>query len=121
MRSLLFFSAALAGLIIVGTFLIPSLIHPARWIILAFLFFLAFGVQLAIQWITSSRTEQWVGYYLGIIVTRLILSVLYLGYFIFSRTHQLHLFIGNFFVLYLCYTGFEIYWLLANLRRNSIS
>jgi hypothetical protein len=115
------FSAALAmGVAGVG-FLKSILIHPYVWLAFTFLLIMALGVHLGIEWVTRKRAQGWVVYYLGIVVSRLLLSVGFLAYFIFSDFEQLYLFIGNYFVLYLFYSGFEIYTLLANLRRNSIS
>ena len=51
--------------------------------------------------------------------SRLLLSFVLLAYFLFQRIPQTYLFVSNFFVLYLLFTGFEIYGLYANLRRFS--
>ncbi|MES2731785.1 MAG: hypothetical protein V4714_08555 [Bacteroidota bacterium] len=119
-KLILFSLGLLIGIVGVG-YLAPDFIHPHKWLVFSFLLVLSLGVHLILQWVAKKHPSDWVGYYLGIVVGRLLLSVVFLGYLIFAKTPQLYLLIGNFFVLYLCYTGFEIYSLLANLRRNSIS
>ena len=121
MRKFILFSAGLALGLGLADYFGVSFIHPYKWLIFAFLLLVALGVHGIIEWVTRKHAQDWVIYYLGIVVGRLLLSIGFLAWFIFTDTPAIYHFVGNFFVLYLCYSGFEIYTLLGNLRRNSIS
>ena len=121
MRGLLIFTGIVAVLLGLADYAGLPYVHAGKWVMLGFLFALSLGVIALQQWVTRHQAKDWVIYYLGIIVGRLVISICFLGYFIFSKEPGLYTFIANFFVLYLSFTGFEIYALLANLRRNSIS
>jgi len=120
-RKFILFSAALALGVGIADYLGLGFIHPYRWLIFSFLLFLALIVHGIIEWVARKRAHDWVLYYLGIVVGRLLMGIGFLAFFIFTRTPDIYRFVGNFFVLYLCYSGFEIYTLLGSLRRNSIS
>jgi hypothetical protein len=120
MIRLFLFNLGLAGLVeIAARWGGSTLIHPQKWIILLFLFILSVFSHLAMRRVTVRRSNHWVGPYLGIITGRLLMSIGFVAFFIFPGTANLYLFVANFFIFYLCFTGFEIYALLANLRRNS--
>ena len=58
-------------------------------------------------------------YYLGSTVLRVLLSIgVIFIYVYFAASRELQ-FAANFFLLYFIYTGFEVYHILSNLRRNS--
>jgi hypothetical protein len=98
---------------------ISSHIHPQKWIILAFFFALSYLNHLLMQFGFAKNRENFVQFYLGGITARLILSLIFLGTFAYLGVSDLNLFIINFFVLYLFYTGFEIFDLYRKLRHFS--
>jgi hypothetical protein len=59
--------------------------------------------------------------YLLFTFVRLITSLVFILTLVRRNTDGLVAFLGNFFLLYFLYVGFEIHWLLTNLRRNSDS
>jgi hypothetical protein len=65
-----------------------------------------------------NNREKFVQFYLSTVVGRLILSVIFIGAFLYAGLTDSVLFIINFFALYLFYTSFEIYGLYRNLRRD---
>ena len=67
----------------------------------------------------AKNRENFVQYYLGSVTGRLILSLIFIGTFVYLGTSDINTFIIDFFVLYLCYTGFEIFGLFSNLRDFS--
>lgn len=91
--------------------------HEYKWIILAFFFAVSYLNHLLAQLGFANNRENFVQFYLGGIVTRLILSLIFVGVIANMGTKDIYIFITNFFVLYLCYTGFEIYGLYRNLRH----
>ncbi|MBC7921782.1 MAG: hypothetical protein H7Z75_11935 [Ferruginibacter sp.] len=121
MPQLLVFTLLMAGALGLADWLADPLVHPGAWIILTFLFVLSLVVHQIIRRVDRRPARNQTVYYLGIVVGRLMLSIGFLAGFIFRETAGLYGFLANFFVLYLGYTGFEIYALLANLRRNSTS
>lgn len=94
-------------------------LHEYKWIILAFFFAVSYLNHLLAQFGFANNRENFVQFYLGGIVTRLILSLIFVGTIAYLGTKDIYIFITNFFVLYLCYTGFEIYGLYRNLRHFS--
>lgn len=94
-------------------------IHSQKWIILSFFFAIAYFNHILMQFGFAKNRENFVQFYLGSIVSRLILSLVFIGTFAYLGTPDINLFIINFFVLYLCYTGFEIFGLYRNLRHFS--
>ncbi len=92
-------------------------IHPHKWIILSFFFAISYLNHLLMQFGFAKNRENFVQYYLGSVVARLILSLAFIGAFVYLGTPDINIFIINFFVLYLCYTGFEIFGLYRNLRH----
>ncbi|MEA5259420.1 hypothetical protein VB264_16595 [Arcicella aquatica] len=92
-------------------------LHSYKWIILAFFFAVSYLNHLLAQMGFANNREHFVQFYLGGIVTRLILSLIFVGVIAYMGTKDIYIFITNFFVLYLCYTGFEIYGLYRNLRH----
>ena len=51
-------------------------------------------------------------------VARLVLSVAFVGFFVYRGVADRRIFILDFLVLYIFYTAFEIYGLSSNLRRD---
>ncbi|MEY4540662.1 MAG: hypothetical protein RLZZ306_2419 [Bacteroidota bacterium] len=94
-------------------------VHSQKWVILAFFFALSYLNHLLMQFGFAKNRENFVQFYLGGITARMILSLIFIGTFAYSGTQNINIFIINFFVLYLCYTGFEIFGLFSKLRDFS--
>jgi len=94
-------------------------VHPQKWVILSFFFAISYLNHFLMQIGFVKNRENFVQYYLGSITGRLILSLIFIGTYVYLGTSDINIFIINFFVLYLCYTGFEIFGLYRNLRHFS--
>lgn len=95
-----------------------QLIHEHIWIV--FVFFLALGflnIQL-MKMAFEKNKEKFITFFMASVVLRLILSLIFLGVFIFVKLENIQLFAINFFVLYLCVLVFEIFENSRNLRQN---
>ncbi len=103
---------------IVLKFVNASWVHPYIWYILAFFFGLSFLIYRLMEYGMKDNRKKFVSFYLSTVVGRLILSLIFIGIFLYHGLTDSLLFIINFFILYLCYTGFEIYTLYCNLRRD---
>ncbi len=103
---------------IVQQFLKPSWVHPYFWYILAFFYGLSFLIFKLMEFGQKDNKQKFVNFYLSTIIGRLILSIIFIASFLYLGLTDSLLFIINFFTLYLFYTGFEIYGLYCNLRRD---
>ncbi len=108
---LIFFLAPYIGL--------SEYVHTDKWFMLAFYATLSYFNHLLMQQGFANDRKHFIEFYMGSIGARLILSLAFIGFFIYKNTPEIYIFISNFFVLYLCYTGFEIYDLYRNLRHFS--
>jgi len=91
-------------------------VHPQKWLILAFFFAISYLNHILMQFGFANNRDNFVKYYLGSITLRMILSLIFIGTFLYSNIPNPYIFLLDFFVLYLCYTGFEIFGLYRNLR-----
>ena len=94
-------------------------VHPQKWMILAFFFAISYLNHILMQFGFANNRDNFVKYYLGSITSRMILSLIFIGIFLYSNIPAPYIFLLDFFVLYLCYTGFEIFGLYRNLRLFS--
>ncbi len=90
--------------------------HQHIWYILSFFISLSYLNQLLLKLGFSNNRENFVQFFLSTNIIRLLLSVVFIGAFAYSGVQNIKLFIIDFFVLYLCYTGFEIYFLYRKLQ-----
>lgn len=67
----------------------------------------------------QDNQERFVPLYLAATVARFVLGLAFVGFFLFRQIDQRRIFVFDFLVLYICYTGFEIWTLTRNLRRDS--
>ena len=111
---------------LVGTFIsvasqigLSQYLHPQKWMILAFFFAVSYLNHILLNLGFAKNRENFVQYYLGSVTARLILSLIFIGIFLYSNTPKPYIFLLDFFVLYLCYTGFEIFGLFSKLRHFS--
>jgi nitrate reductase NapE component len=118
LRTLLF--TALLGIVffVVEYFGWPLHIHPRKWFILAFFLSLSLLQHRVLENGFRNQREKFVQFYLATIVIRLLLSLGFVGAFLYIGTTQIESFIITFFALYIFYTCFEIYGLYSNLRRD---
>ena len=103
---------------LVQHFQVGSFLHPYIWYILMFYFGLSFFVHRLMEFGLRNNREKFVTFYISSIVGRIILSLLFIGLFLYNGLTNSFLFVINFFALYLFYTCFEIYGLYRNLRRD---
>lgn len=94
-------------------------VHEYKWFILAFFFAISYFNHLLMKFGFANNREYFVQYYLGSLIVRLILSISFIAMFGYMGTKDIYIFISNFFVLYLCYTSFEISGLYRKLRHIS--
>ena len=106
------------ALFLVQRFVNPIWIHPHIWYILVFFVMLSFLIHRLMEYGLRNNREKFVTFYLSTIVGRLILSIIFIGIFLYSGLTDSFTFVINFFALYLFYTCFEIYGLYCNLRRD---
>lgn len=95
-----------------------SILHSNIWMI--FTFFLAIGFlnNQLMKMAFEKNKEKFIVFFMASVVGRLILSLLFLGVFIFLKLENVQLFAINFFALYLCVLIFEIFENSRNLRQN---
>ena len=94
-------------------------VHAQKWVILSFFFAISYLSHILMQMGFAKNRENFVQYYLGSITGRLVMSLIFIGIYVYSGTPDINTFLINFFVLYLCYTGFEIFGLFSKLRDFS--
>ncbi len=92
-------------------------VHEKIWYILLFLSALSYLFHLLINQGMANRNEKFIQFYMVTVVLRLFLSIFFVAFFLYTGVENRKLFIFNFFVLYLCFSLFEIYNLYLNLRR----
>lgn len=119
MLSVVIFTLILGGVVWGLDWAADSWVHPyCGWVLLFF-----FLITLVGHWFTERglkrNRENFMSIYLGVTGFRLLISILFIGIFIYKRIPDLYVFVINFFVLYLSYVGFEIRGVLGNLRRDS--
>ena len=92
-------------------------LHPDLKFIFVFLLFQSYLTLQLAQFGQKNEGEKFVQFQTASFAIRFILGILFIAFFAYSHTPQIYLFVGNFFVLYLCSSNFEIFGLLRNLRR----
>jgi len=96
----------------------PAWLHPSWRVILLFFLSVSLLLHRLMQTGFENNREKFVQMYMASIVARLLLSVLFVGFYIYRKVPGIKVFVVDFLVLYICYTGFEIYSLNRNLRRD---
>ena len=94
-----------------------SWLHPDIDFIFVFLAFQSYLTWSLAQLGQKNEGEKFVQIQTASFAIRFIFSILFIAFFAYSHTPEIYLFVGNFFVLYLCSSYFEIFGLLRNLRR----
>lgn len=96
-----------------------ELVHPYIWYMVLFFLFITGFTYYIVSMGSKNDPGNFQMYYLGSTVFRVLMcmGVIFI-YVYFAKDRELQ-FALNFFLLYFIYTGFEIYHILTNLRRNS--
>lgn len=115
----IFIFYTLMGLCVWGISQSPwaHLLHPDLKFIFVFLLFQSYLTLQLAQLGQKNDGRNFVQFQTASFGIRFIFSILFIAFFAYSHTPQIYLFVGNFFVLYLCSSNFEIFGLLRNLRR----
>lgn len=117
-QTIIFF-LVLAAIIFCGiNFGFQHLFHNYIWIIFAFFLAVAFLNNQLMKIAFENNREKFITFFMASVVLRLLLSLFFLGTFIFIKLENIQLFAINFFVLYLCILVFEIFENSRNLRQN---
>jgi hypothetical protein len=118
MKELILFYIAFAGLLFL-VHISPwgNLLHPDVTFIFAFLAFQSYLTFSIAQIGLKDGKEKFIQFQMINLTIRFVLSLSFFGFFAYSSTPEIFLFVINFFVLYLCSANFEIIGLLRNLRR----
>lgn len=118
-RSLVFTVTLAFVFFLVGYFFHPVWLHPHWPLLLLFFTSLSFLQSRLVSIGNERGADGFVLSYLAFTVLRLVLSLAFVGFFVWQRVADRSAFIGAFLGLFICYTTFEIYGLTRNLRRNS--
>jgi len=118
MKELILFYIAFAGLLFL-VHISPwgNQLHPDVTFIYAFLAFQSYLTFSIAQIGLKDGKEKFIQFQMINLTIRFVLSLSFIGFFAYSGTPEIFLFVINFFVLYLCSANFEIIGLLRNLRR----
>lgn len=93
-------------------------IHQNMTFILVFFVFISYLNKLLFEIGMKNGREKLIQFMMGIQAFRFISSLVFIGIFAFLKINNIYIFVGNFFVLYLFSTNFEIITLLRKLRRD---
>ncbi|QHV97428.1 hypothetical protein [Spirosoma endbachense] len=94
-------------------------LHPDWKILLIFFLSVSFLTHRLVESGLQGDRERFIPLFMAATVARLILGLAFVGFFLFRHIDQRRTFIFDFLVLYIFYTGFEIWGLTRNLRRDS--
>jgi hypothetical protein len=93
-------------------------VHPLWKVTLLFYLSLSFLMHRLVDLGNQEKPERFIAFYMGFIIARLILSLIFIGFFIYRGMADKRGFILLFLGLYIFYTSFEIYGLSRKLRRD---
>lgn len=96
----------------------PDYVSPFYWWIQAY----SVAIALIGHWLTSkglSKRNDFHLYFMGSMTIRMLAALFFLLIFVLYLSEKQDVFVINFIVAYFAYTGFEIYYLLTNLRPDS--
>lgn len=118
--SLCVLTAVLLSIGIVGIQLEwTKIIHPQFWSVTVFYFFLTIATKFISQFSKSLGDENFVLFFMVGTGIRLFGSLVFIAIFLYNGIPDKMQFVLNFFIQYLCFTVFDIYWLITNLRPQS--
>ncbi len=96
-----------------------TLVHPYIWYMLLFFVFVTGFTYYIIAMGSKSDPGNFQMYYFGSTAFRVLMCMGVIFIYVYFAGERELQFTLNFFLLYFVYTGFEIYHILTNLRRNS--
>lgn len=119
LRTLIF--TACLGIVLFAAkyFAVGRYLPVEKWHILFFYFSLAALQHRLMSYGWANNREKFVQFYMATVVVRLLVCSAFVGIFLYLGVVSQQSFIITFFAFYLCYTCFEIYGMIRNLRRNS--
>lgn len=94
-------------------------LHPLKWIILSFFFCTSWMTNLLSEQGMANNGEKFIVFYLASVVIRIVSALVFITVILVKRVDKTYLFLANFFALYLCFTLFEIIFIVRKLRRFS--
>ncbi|SFD69469.1 hypothetical protein [Spirosoma endophyticum] len=100
-------------------YFVATWLHPSWKILLIFFFSVSFLTQRLVETGLQGNRERLIPLYLAATAARLILGLAFIGFFLFQHIDHQRTFALDFLVLYIFYTGFEIWGVTRNLRRDS--
>lgn len=119
LRTFLFTIFLAIGFFVAERYFVSPWLHPYWKILLVFFLTISLLTHRLVETGLQGNQERLIPLYMAATVARLILGLAFVGFFLFRHIEQRRAFILDFLVLYLCYTGFEIWSLTRNLRRDS--
>ena len=119
LRPLLLTSVFAIGFFVAERYFVASWLHPDWKVLLVFFLSVSFLTNRLVDTGLQGDRERFILLYLTATVARLILGLAFVGFFLFRQIEQRRTFVLDFLVLYIFYTGFEIWTLTRNLRRDS--
>lgn len=119
LRTLVFTVLLAIVFFVVDRYYTATWLHPNWEILLIFFSSVSFLTHRLVSAGLQDNQERFVPLYLAATVARLVLGLAFVGFFLFRHIEQRRTFVFDFLVLYICYTGFEIWALTRNLRRDS--
>ncbi|PSR54778.1 hypothetical protein AHMF7605_15325 [Adhaeribacter arboris] len=94
-------------------------VHPYIWYIMLFFLIVTGFTYYIVNAGSKNDPGNFQMYYLGSTLFRVLMCMGVIFVYVYFATERELQFTLNFFLLYFIYTGFEIYHILTNLRRNS--
>ncbi|QDK78501.1 hypothetical protein EXU85_07720 [Spirosoma sp. KCTC 42546] len=119
LRTILFTIILAIVFFIAERYSVSPWLHPNWKMLLVFFLSVSFLTHRLVETGLQGNQERLIPLYLAATVARLILGLAFVGFFLFQHIEQRRAFVLDFLVLYICYTGFEIWTLTRNLRRDS--
>lgn len=119
LRTLLFTFLLGIAFFVAEHYFAPPWLHPGWKILLGFFLSVSLLTNRLVETGLQGNQERFIPFYLAATVARLVLSLAFVGFFLFQHIEQRRTFIFDFLVLYIFYTGFEIWTLRRNLRHDS--
>jgi hypothetical protein len=119
LRTILFTLLLAIVFFVAERYLVADWVYHDWKLLLLFFVSVSFLLHRLVESGLQSNAERFITLYLAATVIRLVLSFVFVGFFLYQNVEQRRLFVITFLVLYICYTSFEIWGLSRNLRRDS--
>ena len=118
-RTLLFTVVLAIVFFVAEQYTVSSWLHPDWNVLLLFFLSVSYLTHRLVDTGLQGDQSRFIVFYLAATVARMILGLAFISFFLFRHIEQRRVFVLDFLVLYICYTGFEIWALSRNLRRDS--